>query len=181
MKRLKLILLAGLCFAVVNGCNYSNDIWHPRELPEITSSGLNSFGCKLNGEIFQDRWSVYDPVPVEATHYGGSIIIIARDSYYGLKITLQISGDSLDDFSWGEKRHYLTDSSYYFLTEILSDDPPFETNRDLVFGDSAYIDLIRFDSTSRIMAGTFQFDALTKEGDTVEVRDGRFDVYLWSN
>lgn len=42
--------------------------------------------------------------------------------------------------------------------------------------NSGRINILRLDTINYIIAGTFYFDAVNKEGDTIKVTDGRFDL-----
>ncbi|MCK9481427.1 MAG: hypothetical protein M0R38_06680 [Bacteroidia bacterium] len=163
----------------------------PTELPPITTEGKNTFGCYVDGELLV-------PFPRKAIkdNFGAF--------YYGVKWedtngTLQVGGTMEDEIGSGFKSVglYVYKRVFDVGEYILYTDPYllgnfFDMNRvglsiinqsgetvcdswRVPNPDCGRMNILRLDTVARIVSGTFYFDAINKEGDTVKVTDGRFD------
>ncbi len=163
----------------------------PTELPPITTEGKNTFGCYVDGELLV-------PFPRRAIKDNFSKF------YYGVKWddlngTLQVGGTMEDEIGNGFKSVglYVYKRVFDVGEYVLYTDPYllgnfFEMNRvgltiknqsgetvcdswRVPNPDCGRMNILRLDTVARIVSGTFYFDAINKEGDTVKVTDGRFD------
>ncbi len=138
-------------------------------LPAATQEGKNTFGCLVDGQLFV-------PKP------GGVFSITKRDpleaSIYRTDLLVSASGDGYVDFAL---RNAFRPGTYplgetrtggYGLYQISAGD----YNTDATH--TGTVTLTRIDTVAKIAAGTFQFTGLNRNGQTVTVTDGRFDVRL---
>ena len=200
----KLIPLLSLCFLFVFSslrCNKDDDgvfkQKRPTELPPITTEGKNTFGCYVDGELLvpYPRKAIKDNLA--GFYYSGkwgeqyhgifemSAAMEGNQGYESKVINLQLFKRVFDV---GEYMLYNNDtlihdtanSIYHFNNASLRVK---DENGRLTFDSyrvpnpySGRMEVLRLDTLKRIIAGTFFFDAVNKEGDTIKVTDGRFDL-----
>ncbi|MCO6494421.1 MAG: hypothetical protein J5I91_01900 [Bacteroidetes bacterium] len=166
----------------------------PTKLPPITTEGKNTFGCLVGGELlvpyprkaikdnftkfyYGVKWGKYDgTLEIVATMEG----ISGRESktvglYLNKRIfdigEYELHTDSLvyDPSNPGGIHNYtrlwITDETGNTTFESFGVPNPY----------SGRLKILRLDTLQRIVAGTFFFDAVNKEDDTIKVTDGRFD------
>ena len=148
----------------------------PAVLPEITMEGLNTFGCTVAGEVYEARIGRgFDPA-VEATIGGDVLFFETWDRLIDEKVYINVRF-STDIWDQPPGKYYIRDTPIgIHPKEILVIDPSLHVDGLIVPTDSAYLEIIYIDEASRIISGTFQFDAETVDGDTIQIRKGRFDV-----
>jgi hypothetical protein len=168
---MKNFFLLCLSVALMAGCTKNDDL----QLPEATHHGANTFGCKINGEIFSISGKAY------LGHHDGVTIHPSLSSYWyvdgavGKKsVTLMFdfkSNPALPGtFELGRNEPY---RGHYFYcpdgtvptgsTEWITD----EVNKGTVTVTHY---------TTSFASGTFAFDAKNGDGNIVHITDGRFDI-----
>ena len=175
----KLLLLTWLLAVPLlwPGCDKPNDC-PELKLPPLTTEGLNTFGCVIDGEVWVPHvdWQLIktplDFGEITVVHFedeNAFYIRVDRRPNGNCDFTDQvmhfsISLDSLDDAS--------LDNSSGFNN--------WNTGRWQYRPDttvSRVVDIHKFDPIQRILSGTFSFDFLHEpSGEALEVRDGRFDL-----
>ncbi|MFT6816130.1 MAG: hypothetical protein ACJAZ3_002048 [Sphingobacteriales bacterium] len=159
-------------------------------LPEATQEGKNTFGCKVDGEIFvgQSRKSDNFLTP-DCEGARSSITILKDDSnnnYFFVKVVgsnckdksmsvgvnlslekIQVGKYDLNFKSIGARKEHSGD----FLNEEIP--TSFITN--MQYNGSC--ELKKIDTITNIISGTFSFKAFNGE-DSVNVTDGRFDIKI---
>jgi hypothetical protein len=144
------------------------------QLPPITTTGANTFGCKVDGKV----WLPHGSFSVYALNIND-----VSKSY--LKPSLQIAtynrknnamsdlGITILNLKWDNAEYKI----YNYLNEGLTytdnsvDYEPFDT-----FGT---VNITRFDTSAKIISGTFSFIGYTDNTHTkqVNITDGRFDLH----
>jgi hypothetical protein len=186
MKFLILITLSFVCFG--SSCK-KNKISDPSDqLPPETQTGANTFGCLINGEVFK---------PGGASLTGGSLACnfqylgvgpnggyffrlaaISRNNNSGESKSVGLFTDSLKILQGVE---YILiapkiKGTAYALYGYTRDNPlaidDYETNSINI----GKLQIKKLDTVNQIISGSFWLDAVNKNGQKVEVRDGRFDV-----
>lgn len=155
----------------------------PTVLPPITTIGANTFGCKVNGEV----WVAEVPV-----NWHGLVPLWAEYREQGLKIGATRKPESAQGWIYQSINLYSfgpINSDTLFLDDPY--EPPYNgmtkpTGRyaDIrqnceLWTDSintGFIHFIRFDSINEIISGTFEFTAVEEGCDTVRITEGRFDI-----
>ena len=149
----------------------------PAVLPEITMEGLNTFGCTVAGEVYQAR-SNDGPFDVFVLEVGNTLTFDTQDEETDERVKLLIRfPDSPFLFPLG--KHYINQSNLGIhpgLIEVY--DPDYKVEGAIVLSDSSFFEILYIDEEARIIAGTFQFDAETVDGDTIQIRKGRFDAVV---
>lgn len=167
MKKVILLLVVSLPF-ILTSCNKD-------KLPKATEKGKNTFGCKIDGQIFlpskeKSSWSGVDPILVINSSFDGFIVSArlfgtssstSKSVTIGLPYLTTTGTHSLKTYGYGEyKLEY-------------SQGPKYRTNNT----NTGTINITRCDTINRIYSGKFSFKAIDENtGKTVNVTDGRFDV-----
>ena len=146
-------------------------------LPEATQIGKNTFGCLVNGEVYVPKSSGFESP--DGTSYqfsnGKFFFVLSNKRAVGnVKESFLIRSN---DIELEEKTYILMQYNYdrsfsvkySFSTGNESDD--YETSPSL----KGELRITKLDQVKRIIAGTFSFDAENKNGQKVEIREGRFD------
>ena len=140
----------------------------PPSLPPITTTGQNTFGCLVNGEVWLPEGNRPGFLPNLVVFYNGMTFNINA---------VRITEDVDQDIGIGIDT--LNEESVYKLTipnkqiagvndiqNSCSYDIPFEGE----------LEIIRLDYFKKIISGKFWFTHALEECDTIRVTDGRFDV-----
>jgi hypothetical protein len=146
------------------------------KLPKATQEGKNTFGCKVDGEIYIAQiqgisFSGAKPIVVLNSQNDGftlSTIDSRTGESYSKRILIQLP--------------YLQTAGSYSLTSFpsygqfelnYSPGPNYQTDDT----HTGTVTITRCDLTNHIYSGTFSFTAIDKNtGKVVKVTDGRFDV-----
>jgi hypothetical protein len=165
-------------------CRKDPDPKEPLALPPITTEGLNTFGCYINGELFVARTDNLVNQKIFVEYYNGTLELVGTTSLklenpeilesIGLYVrsdwsnNMILTGNLPLDFSpptdsaYAKHNNWSNVINYAFITDKIR-----KGNLCIIFHDSV----------NRILSGTFWFDAYDASNDTlVQVREGRFDV-----
>jgi len=167
----------------------------PTELPPITTEGKNTFGCLVDGELLvpYPRKAIKDNL--EGFYYSGKWGVENHGTFHMFATMYGIQGRERKVinirllnrvFDVGEYLLY-SDSLRNGNTNITDYNNAslrvYDENGKSTFDswriynpNSGSINILRLDTINNIIAGTFYFDAVNKEGDTIKVTDGRFDL-----
>ena len=175
MKRQSFLLFACLFSLLLSASRCKKDRF---ELPPETTTGANTFGCKVNGKVFVPRSGNGRPglfcqyVYLGEGEGGGWFLgIPATDWKSEGNESVRIYTDSLfleEGFSYslgtGKGK---ANGNYDNLPKMYA----------ISGSDSGQLTITKHDPSQRILSGRFWFDATYKEtGEKVEIREGRFDV-----
>ena len=158
------------------------------QLPPETQTGANTFGCLVNGEVF---------LPGGLQLSGGSLNCVYQYIYNGTtngyvfgisggkrgtNCAVESVGVRLDSMIVQQGVTYpLTIESHgygngqYFIINVPCGNlnTIYQTNNSV----QGSITFLRFDLNNQIASGTFWFNAINPNGDTIKVTNGRFDVH----
>jgi len=142
------------------------------QLPPVTQTGENTFGCLVNGEVWLPQKGMMVPPYGTSNNqnldkrwmidcvnqYGTILLTICQDSVLNGSSTF--SNEDLCSFAKFIDRS--TDESLNYITD----------------GDTfnGKVTILKFDTEEEIIAGTFWFDAVSDNGQQIQIRDGRFDL-----
>jgi hypothetical protein len=180
----KLIAYIFISFAIcIYGCR--KEAMKKKELPPITQEGKNTFGCKVNGEVWiPDFKCRFFTDPCEAIRiaflsaFPPSILPIG----IGLNARKELNNSS-SYFHIGTKYIYAPPATYITGVGNIYDSLDIEFSDDAtgIFykmgGRDGLFEISKLDTTSKIIAGTFNF-TLSNGADSVVITDGRFDLKL---
>lgn len=150
-------------------------VFEPR-LPDLTMEGKNTFGCRVNGEVWLPFRKETNSPSRYASFSAQGLSILAgqwdgeKDEWISLiahfeqaKDTTYSLGSNVSGLGWGS---YQDGSTVFFTDEELN----------------GKLHIVAFhlenDGKHRFIAGTFEFTARDASGQLVEVTDGRFDLRL---
>jgi hypothetical protein len=154
------------------------------ELPDITQTGKNTFGCRINESIwipnqkcdfFTDPCIALDVSVLKA--YPDSSLPLGLDMLFGSKV------DGGNTFMTMISRNIQAPPySYIFKTGNIFDSlgimyvtaNAYAYYSRPNFGGS--VELTKIDTTAKILSGIFAFTLYGSNGDSVVVTDGRFDL-----
>ena len=146
-----------------------------RSLPAITTEGLNTFGCYIDGELFGPLDSPgFAQDPIDAWHtlsptFSFQVICTQFDKEISSRKVLDLTAI------------FESEGTYPLRYQAIFD------NDDLEWGGGYFLDtlsshsieILRFDAAEAIVSGTFHFTAIAQNySDTIKVTDGRFDVIV---
>ena len=152
------------------------------ELPPATQTGANSFGARVDGEMWiPQRFGVINASNLlEARLLGNNFFLTAQNFASAPNETefdIVIVGlTSTGTYTLNSNTsHPNSNSSYaYYVKRKLS--PLFEWITSTTYTGS--VNITRFDTAARIVSGTFAFQAgeTTNTASPINVTEGRFDV-----
>lgn len=180
-----------LFFAVLTFLSCSKSYDGP-QLPPVTQTGENTFGCYVNGRLLLPRdgkgtvmgpdEGMYFSASGEAPNYnyneinvqdfvspnGGSMDIHITKLHEGGEGMFEIKESNCDRFSYANNSinircRYYNGVSYDYYCSIEG---------------SGYLNITRYDFDNRIVSGTFSFSAKNENNpnDIIEITEGRFDL-----
>ena len=167
---LKLSLLASWVLCTVSSCKSKE-----KSLPEPTTQGLNTFGCKINGKTWIAEGGSHGQGP-GARPIELEFRSLSATTFYLMIHTRASSGD----------RVQLTLPHGTLGANTLTNryDEPFGIYYDNQFrifdsmeSNPGNVNITRLDTVSHIISGTFHFDAqFIVDKQIVRITDGRFDI-----
>lgn len=153
------------------------DIYHT--LPEITQEGKNTFGCKVNGEVWVPRVELF--VPWYTLDFQFSEANLKGNGLIGCRLLTE----SDDDFMVVVFGPTNFKPGAYFQNDQ-ADNVTYSSLRLSSLGyhsenkDSSYnlVNVNFIDTESNIVSGTFQFKLYNdmNPNDTIHITEGRFDL-----
>ena len=179
-QSMKNIAIAALAIFLFAACN--KDV---TELPPATQSGANTFGLKINGEMWVPK--LFGPFPandiLEARFTSPTSIIINARNFASspneteFEINLEnVTGPGTYLLNTNTPRQSATASYAYYVKRNLTPENEWMTT-------SAYtgsVTITKLDVVNNIVSGTFQFNAINlyNAPAPVSVTEGRFDIKL---
>lgn len=156
------------------GCKKKQGI---EALPEATQIGSNTLGCLINGKALVPKpFAFFTPSGTTYEHSNGkyhfNLYIRRVDGKLSQSVDVRSFDMKLEERTYLlMRRSYDRSISGSYSTYIGNVSTDYETSPSL----QGELRITKLDSVKGIIAGTFWFDAETKDGKRVEVREGRFD------
>lgn len=202
MKTLKIIItFLSVCLLNIS-CTNDND-GTKENLPSISTEGKNTFGCRINGEIFLPKsrggFSAGYRAPILFGRYynlvqnyygqepGYYLQINAYNELTNKSINIELTKSDValiegNTYQIVSKSNGVFDAEYSFSTTA----PYPDTNNAFIYTNHEYktnneyigeLKILKIDSTNLIISGTFTFDSINSvDNKTAEIREGRFDL-----
>lgn len=171
-KILKLSAIVLLFCLMGAGCDKENE---EPQLPPITQSGADTFGCLVDGEPWVPK--AYDLFPMKHValerYYDQLVWRIAARQGAASNFYFSIYEDSLKIGKVNIPVDGLNDIGIYHASENF-DNSSFRWNYDL----PGELIITRLDIVNKIISGTFWFDLVNSTNEKIEIRDGRFDLII---
>jgi hypothetical protein len=152
------------------------------KLPPLTTEGKGTFGCLVNGKAWLPGSTTLNPklrsiyADEESSYYLGGNYNPEDD--VGTYIEFNISDFKLSVQSYSLEQYVRDTSSEGIYTFCWNNDgcsrKSFFTNEN----QTGFLNVSYVDSAQQIISGTFNFNALASNGETVCVTDGRFDMWF---
>jgi hypothetical protein len=190
-----LLLLITACGCVKD--NIQNN--QQDELPPITQTGENTFGCTIDGEVLIPKdgkpigppgssprrgvifnWPTVEDFSfrieaINAWNDGGDYIYIyiynlTKEGVYQL-------GDGKNAYDIIYRQPVVPNPQYHFIEIAKSNENNKIIGRYSSYENSGSVTITRFDSENNIYSGTFNLKAVNRDDptDIIEITDGRFD------
>lgn len=188
----RIIILIAICYVVCSiACKKSTPT---ASLPPITEEGKNTFGCKINGQVWVPylRCSAFTP---GETELGYIIKPINSSSSLPISIWLQAgnyaNGQTLFSF---QQNYSLSDHIYAtgniidsLIINFSTGGWPIYSNYQIYQDQTSprFLQISKLDTINKIISGTFAFTLYSMTGvpntlDSVVITDGRFDLQIGS-
>lgn len=156
-----------ILFITLFACTACEDLVKPKEpeLPPITTEGKNTFGCLVNGEVWLPKGGV------NSTDLN---FFLTNISTFNLQAFRDNQRESI--------QLYLIDcckeDSLMSFNRYPANSATYSKNGCFIETDSlsGIINILKFDRSKFIIAGTFEFTVWNDECDTIKVTDGQFDI-----
>jgi len=132
-------------------------------LPPITQTGENTFGCLVNGKAMTitnslNMTAIYQGGGVQFG--GGGVYMVALDPF-----AINIPYDFMDIGEGVSRARYTKEVQEGLFC--------FYEYKDTYEG---YVTFSKIDKKNYIISGTFEFSTVTQDCDTVRITNGRFDM-----
>ncbi len=138
-------------------------------LPAITTTGQNTFGCRVNGKVWLPLDGYMEP-GVYVDILGKQLIVEGNNSLINENIGILVKPIS-DTGYISFPTNLLTYSSASYFNKSMTKYYNIDTIQ------KGYIYFLRVDYINGVFSGTFAFDAYNNKNDTVHITDGRFDIH----
>ncbi len=197
MKKIKLLNLTFILFLFFS-CGPNDDDGTTSSLPNLTTEGKNTFGCKINEQIFLPRdaggLNINDPVPILKALYvyneyyfnGYRLSIFADNEILRKSIRIEMTGSQTPLEEGGIYPIIVEENDNIHATYDFWDEPVdngdgtgyqlvyvYNTNNEV----SGELEIVKLDTENQIISGTFWFDSEeVNSGEIAEIREGRFDI-----
>jgi hypothetical protein len=175
-------LFGVLAVLILSACN--KDV---SELPAATQTGANAFGAKVNGEFWVPQgFGVVPTAPILEARYvpastGRTVVINARN--FGKSPTetefeiylYNVTGPGTYFLNANTGKYPNQSASYgYYIERRMTPKNEWITTTQ----HTGRVDITMFDTTNKIISGTFEFNAINMYNDPkpLTVTEGRFDV-----
>jgi hypothetical protein len=159
---------------------------NPDDLPEVSETGSNIFGAKINGEVWGPmKFGVIEGKPILEARFsnGNSVFINARNlgsspNESEMEIYIKdISGPGTYLLNQNTGVYPGHSASYgYFVKRKITPQNEWITSSQ----NTGKVVISRYDVTNKIIAGTFEFTAMNLYGtpELLSVTEGRFDMKI---
>ncbi len=164
-----------LLLPILLGCCRKDDPQPAIEqLPPATTTGANTFGCLVNGEVWKvtSTSTFGNRLVADWTVSDNLSILLSQDMRTSSRSIVFSLPDTSTTIASLTARPYLLSSVLGRCNARLDKAGAYYEQRHLVRGQ---LTLTRLDRTARICSGTFDF-VMANGTDTIRVTDGRFDI-----
>lgn len=169
-------------------CSCKRDVLRMKpedSLPAITQNGENTFGCLVDGQLFLAKYTIFGQVKVVSCGYyfnetarfkAGSLFLSGIDARNQFPVAGNIFLHKMDVFKVGRyKLESTACPEEYKCDQIAHWNSGLKQN---FFAEQGELIISKLDLEKKIIAGTFNFTAKDKDGKTVKITDGRFDLKI---
>lgn len=178
---MKNLIVLGAALLALSGCSKK-----VTDLPEATESGANTFGARVNGDLWApQKKGIIPTAPILEASYAGadSYVLHARNfskspTETEFEIYLEnVTGPGTYQLNQNtELRPNHTASYAYFVERTLTPTHQWITTSET----PGTVVITKLDKTAHVISGTFSFRATDRTGGgaVLDVREGRFDMTI---
>jgi hypothetical protein len=181
MKNLILILLATFSLS----CCSKDDNKSSDQLPAATTTGANTAGCLVNGQVF---------LPKGSSQFGPTLSCFYQQDQGGYHFSLSINDKKNKSLyktvQFATNPIQLVENTTYLLGLKTNNGSNYNSNFGEYYtlsfdGDKYYqttniyigeLKITKLDTQHKIISGTFWYDVILS-GEKIEIREGRFDMH----
>ncbi|OBX26570.1 hypothetical protein LX77_00850 [Gelidibacter algens] len=177
MKKLFLFIIPLLCLFVLTftSCNNDDDDAPTDpidQLPPMTQTGENTFGCLVNGKLFV----VTNNTKQVAVYQGGGLSIGGEKDLNGFfsEVSMFISETSIGEMII-ENENYILNNNSLMKGQYYNDEENcfYFTNQ----SHTGFLKITKLDKINFIVSGSFEFQSVSEDcTDSIKITDGRFDL-----
>ncbi len=188
---MKIILTA--CLAILltaASCKKNNNNSATDQLPPITQTGANTFGCLINGNVWlpkgYDGNFLNSRITVDPSYADGDLTVRVYRIDNGIKVRMSLTSDSIKTIGIYQigtisrtkfvlQKNNVDNSTNYCDVIQHTNGGPNPSNI------SGFIKITRYDLTNRIFSGEFEITFNNTNcgfGEPVRITQGRFDYRL---
>jgi hypothetical protein len=188
----KYINLLLLCFTIIlcsSQCKKTNNP-PADQLPPITQTGANTFGCLINGNVWlpkgYDGRFLNSRITIDPSYVDGDLTVRVYRIEDGKKVSMSLTSDSIK--STGTYLIKSPSRASFILLKSANDGSVSYCNASATnynnnnpYNINGYIKVTRYDLTNRIFSGEFEITFNNIDcgfGDPVKITQGRFDYKL---
>ena len=186
MKNIFLLFAISFVFLFCASCKKDQPP-PPNILPPITQTGANTFGCKINGQVWVPYYQC-DSYCLGCVELAYNILPVYSTSIFPLRFSLKAgkSGNPFSgflDFSPAPLRG-VTNVSYIYALGNVADSMAIDFSTDAGYfrslsGDPNKIfQITKLDTVNKIISGIFSFTLYSSFSDSIVITDGRFDLQI---
>ena len=180
MKNLILILLTALTLS----CCDKDDNKSSDQLPPATTTGANTAGCHVNGQVFLPKGSSqFGPIlscfyqqDQDGYHFG--LNFRERTSNQSKSVNISLNPTQLlegNTYSLGKiingSSNYISNFAEFIINSNVATSNRYNTTNTNI----GELKITRLDIQQKIISGTFWYDAINPQGEIIKIREGRFD------
>lgn len=171
MKNLKNLIVL-LSISVLLGCKKSKDSDPQPQLPKETQIGANTFGCKLNNEIWLPQGTFPNRSGLVADWQGDGYLNIVAASFTSQRAQYLHLHSDKEILAPGDY-NLTNEGTFAGLSDELSQCEYGGPNYKV---QSGVLTITKLDFEKRIIAGRFHFTLTSPTCSPVTITDGRFDI-----
>ncbi|MDX1906379.1 MAG: hypothetical protein SF053_05035 [Bacteroidia bacterium] len=163
-----ILLMAALLILLMNACD--RPLFGPN-LPRETQEGANTFGCRVDGEVWLPNNPVFPYISRGASYGYGSIRGTVR--------VFANNEDRVDGFDFYLEKLVFGPSRFVLSDTLQNPLVGYQKNGEIYWAQNGELAITHLDTTQAgFISGTFWFKAVnrTDSTDTIHLTDGRFDV-----
>ncbi len=164
MKKTKILLGLLIAYAL-NGCSLLGET--EPDLPPATQTGANTIGFKVNGKNWVPKDEAKFVTRPKANGGGGRLSILNTMEIGGAQIS---TDDRIKSYFFIDLYDFTYSKTYSIISMNL------DNKWGIAKGKPWKLEISKYDTTERIIAGTFSFLGTAQDGSTVNITDGRFDI-----
>jgi len=183
MKKIILFLTSYLFLITFYGCNSDDNeidcMGLNKSMPEVTTTGENTFGCKINGKDWVAYTNQFDAV------LGGEKKLSVRYRNYNnignARIQAQKIISELECNTFNQTFLLHISDAKEGVTEFTHNSEFYDWDLGINYKIDTIalneINITRIDTAQSILSGTFRFQLISRDfQDTLKITEGRFDA-----